>query len=200
MAARARNRFRLAVVLGLAAVLALASFWLLEVIRKSAADGIRAGARNEPDYYVEKFNFVRMSRTGEAQYSITGKRLVHHPADDTHAVEAPLIRNLNADRPPMTASSKRATVDRLNNRVLMYDNVQVDRSQTADSERMQLSSDFLVLLTDQDIIRTDRPVVIKVGESVLTGTGMLADNAKKELHLSSHVKAIFPPRVMRSGN
>jgi len=200
MAARSPNRLRLIVVLSIAAALALASFWLLEVIRKSVGDGGRAAARNEPDYYVEKFSFVRMSRTGEAQYSIAGNKLVHHPADDTHSVESPVIRNLSAERPPMIASSKRATVDRLNNLVFMYDDVHVDRSQTKDTERMQLSSEFLVFATDKDIIRTDRPVVIKVGESLLTGTGMLADNAKRELHLSANVKATFPPRAPRAKN
>ncbi len=109
--ARPANRFRLGVIIAIVAALALGSFWLLEVMRKQIADGGPDQPRSEPDYFVEKFNFVRMSVAGQAQYNIAGKRLEHNPADDTHAIKLPVVNSLSADRPPMVTHSERALVN-----------------------------------------------------------------------------------------
>jgi lipopolysaccharide export system protein LptC len=191
--ARAAGRFRLGLVFAVVAVLALGSFWLLEVMRKQIQDGAPAEARSEPDYFVEKFNFVRMSIAGQAQYNISGKRLEHIPVDDTHTINKPIVNSLSADRPPMTAHAERALINSDNSKVHMYNNVHVTRPATATHEYFHLKSEYLLILPDDDIVKTDKPVEITLGGSVLTGTGMLANNATRELRLSSNVHATYPP-------
>jgi lipopolysaccharide export system protein LptC len=191
--ARPANRFRLGVVIAIVAALALGSFWLLEVMRKQIADSGSDQPRSEPDYFVEKFNFVRMSVAGQAQYNIAGKRLEHNPADDTHAIKLPVVNSLSADRPPMVAHSERALVNSDNSQVHMYDNVHMDRAATATSEHFHLKSDYLLILPDDDVMQTDKPVEILLGSSRLTGTGMVANNATRQLHLSSNVHATYQP-------
>jgi lipopolysaccharide export system protein LptC len=187
------HRFQLGVVIAIAAVLALGSFWLLEVMRKQIADSTADGPRQEPDYFVEKFNFVRMSVGGQAQYNISGKRLEHNPADDTHAIKLPVVNSLSAERPPMVAHSERALINSDNSKVHMYDNVHIDRAATATSEHFHLKSEYLLILPDDDMVQTDKPVEITLGASRLSGTGMVANNATRVLHLSSNVHATYPP-------
>jgi lipopolysaccharide export system protein LptC len=191
--ARAANRFRLGMVVTLGAALALGSFWLLEVMRKQIEDGAPEQARQEPDYYVEKFNFVRMSIDGQAQYNISGKRLEHNPADDSHAIKLPIVNSLSVDRPPMTGHAERALVNSDNSKVHMYNNVHIERPATPNYEYFHLKSEYLLILPDDDIVKTDKPVQITLGASLLTGTGMVANNATRELHLSSNVHATYPP-------
>jgi lipopolysaccharide export system protein LptC len=40
-------------------------------------------------------------------------------------------------------------------------------------------------------VKTDKPVVITTGQAKLTGTGMVANNATRELHLTSNVHGTY---------
>lgn len=190
--------FRVAILLTITAALALGSFWLLEVMRRSVTDSAPAAASNEPDYYVENFNFVKMSLTGEPQYNIVGQRMDHHPADDSHSITKPVVTNLSKERTPMTASSQTAKLDRINSKVHMYKDVQLDRPATPTNEHFHLASEYLLILPDEDIMKTDKPVVITLGNSILKGTGMVANNATGELTLSSNVNATYKPPLQRA--
>jgi lipopolysaccharide export system protein LptC len=192
---RSTHRFRLVVILALGAALALGSFWVLEVMRRGITDTMPNLPRSEPDYYVERFNFVRMSQTGQAQYNISGKKLTHNPADDSYAIELPVVNSLSSDRPPMMARSEQAVVDRDYTKVHMYQKVEIDRPATADVEHFHLKSEYLLILPDDDVMQTDKPVEITLGTSRLTGTGMLANNATRELRLSNNVHAKYQPPV-----
>ena len=65
--ARSINRFRLAVIIVLTAAIALASVWIVEVMRRTAEDDQANRPAGEPDFYVEKFNFVKTSPTGQVR-------------------------------------------------------------------------------------------------------------------------------------
>nr|WP_314624573.1 LPS export ABC transporter periplasmic protein LptC [uncultured Noviherbaspirillum sp.] len=190
-----RRRFGALPLLMLAVVLALGSFWLLEIMRKSGKDSEPAAARIDPDYFVENFNFVRLSGTGEAQYNISGKRMVHNPADDTHMVELPVINSLSRERPPMTARADRALIEPDGSEVHMYDRVRIDRPKTPTSNLFHMESDYLLVLPNEDIMRTDKPVRMTLGESQLNGTGMVANNATGQVQLASRVQASLPPKT-----
>jgi lipopolysaccharide export system protein LptC len=196
---RSANRIRVAALLAITAALALGSFWMLEVMRRSGSPNAADGNRNVPDYYVENFQFVRVSSSGQAQYSMSGERLTHYPADDTHKVEQPVVKSLTPERPAMHAVSETATVDRTNSKIHMYGDVHLDRAATPDKERLQLDSDYLLLLTDEDIMKTDKPVTITLGQSVLKGTGMVANNATGELRLAGNVTVTYRPPSKTTG-
>jgi lipopolysaccharide export system protein LptC len=198
---RSVHRLRLALALILTAALALGSFWLLEVVRKSGGQEQPDIDKSEPDYYVENFQFVRISKTDvQSQYSISGQRMTHYPEDDSHKVEAPVVRSLSQNRPPMFASSKTAIVDRINGKIHMYDDVYIDRSANAENERLQLRSEYLQFLMDEDIMQTDKPVVITSGQSILKGTGMVANNATGEFKLSGNVHVTYQEPRQGSAN
>jgi lipopolysaccharide export system protein LptC len=179
----------------LATLLALGSFWLLQVMRKPDSGGGPTVVRTDPDYYVDNFNFVRLSKTGEAQYNISGRRMVHNPADDTHVVQAPVINSLSKGRPPMTARAERAVIEPGGVKIHMYEQVRIDRPKTPQADNFHLESDYLMVLPDEDIMRTDKPVRLTLGASTLNGAGMVANNATGELSLASRVQATLPPRA-----
>jgi lipopolysaccharide export system protein LptC len=51
------------------------------------------------------------------------------------------------------------------------------------------------VLPDDDVVQTDKPVEITMGQSKLNGTGMFANNATRELRLSSNVHGTYQARV-----
>lgn len=174
-------------------VLVLISFWVLEVMRRSAEERGPQVVRIDPDYFVENFTFLRLSQTRGTRYSVSGKRLEHNPVDDTHHVQLPEVNSYSAQRPPVKSTARRGIVSADNKMVHLYDDVRIDRPASGTAERFQMRSDYLLVLTDEDIVRTDRPVEITLGKSVLRGTGMVANNATRQLQLGSAVHATFAP-------
>jgi lipopolysaccharide export system protein LptC len=191
MSARSTMRFRLMAILAPTIALALGSFWLLEVMRRTAGDFLPSPQRSEPDFYVEKFNYVKMSKTGSAQYHISGTRLTHNPEDDSYDITLPVINNLGNVQAPMTIRSERAQVNSDNSQVHLYDNVHMDRPASPTNEPMHAKTEYLLVLPDDDVMRTDKPVELTLGRSKLTGTGMMANNATRELRLTSNVHGTY---------
>jgi len=189
--ARTARRLRLALLLALFTGLALGSFWLYEVMRRATEDALPNAERSEPDFYVEKFSYVKMSPEGKAQYLFSGSRLTPNPLDDSYDIAQPVIHNLDAARPPMTMRSDRATVNSDNSQVNMYDNVHLDRAAAPNLEPMHVASEHLLLLPDDDVVKTDKTVDITVGRSKLTGTGMYTNNATREFRLTSNVHGTY---------
>lgn len=189
---RATRRFRLLMIMAPMIALALGSFWLLEVMRRGSEDFIPNSDRTEPDFYVEKFSYAKMSKTGEVQYQMSGARLTHNPQDDSYDIQQPVVRKLgSSNQAPMTVSAERGHVNSDNTKVDLHDNVRMDRPASPGSERLQVKSEHLVVLPDEDVIRTDKPVEITVGQSKLSGVGMYANNATRELRMSSNVHGTY---------
>lgn len=187
------GRFRLVAILAPTIVLALASFWVLEVMRRSAPDFVDHSPRVEPDFYVEQFNYVKMSRTGEAQYHLSGERLTHNPRDDSYDVASPVVRSVRSQGEPTMIRAERAWINSDSSEIHLFDNVHMDRPATKDRERVQLRSQHVIVLPDDDAMRSDKHVEITHGRSVLTGTGMVANNASGEFRLRSKVHGTYQP-------
>jgi lipopolysaccharide export system protein LptC len=196
MNVRPNNTVRLIVLIAFSAALALGSFWALEVLRRQTESTLPAKPRPEIDFYVEKFNFVRMGKTGEARYNLTGTRMTHNPQDDSYLVQKPIMHSYGKDHPPMIGKSEYAIVRNDSSEIHMYDNVYIDRPASATKQEFQLESSYLLLLPDEDIVKTPKPVELRLGTSVLTGVGMFANNATGEFRLSSNVKGQYQPQTV----
>jgi lipopolysaccharide export system protein LptC len=171
--------------------LALGSFWVLEVTRKGTDDTLPAVQRSDPDYYIEKFNYVRLSASGQARYSIAGDKLTHLPLDDSYEIQQPVMHSLDTTRPPMTLRADHGRIEDDNSKIHMTGNVHIDRPATPTSEDFHLSSEYLLFLPDDDVMRSDKAVQITLGKSILHGTGMFANNATREFTLSSRVRGTY---------
>src|SRR5437588_8368406 len=108
---RTAHRGRLAAIMLVGAGFALGSFWLVQLITQGELGAGGQGLRNEPDYIVEKFSFVRMTPAGKPRYIISGDKLTHHPVDDISDVDRPVVRNLSPVQQPITMNARRARID-----------------------------------------------------------------------------------------
>lgn len=195
MSAAASQRLRLRLLIALAVILALGSFWLLEILRERSAPPQPATVRSAPDYYVQQFSFIRMTEQGLPRYRIAGNKLVHFPLDNSSEFEQPEINRLEQDKPPMMIRADRARIEDDDSKTHMHGNVILDRPATPMAQYFHLESEYLLVLPDDDIVQTDQPVHILFGQSVLDGTGMYANNATREFRLSSKVRGTYraPP-------
>ena len=187
-----RRRYPALVLLASGATLALLSFWALEMTRRSGDDIPAEKVRSEPDYYVENFSFVKVAASGTAEYVIKGRRLEHHPADDSNTIEQPFVKSYSADRPPMTLHARRAKTNADHSELHLYEQVRMDRPEARGTENLSVESEYMLVLPNTDLIKNDQRVVIKLGDATLIGTGLLADNARRQMTLQSRVIAVYP--------
>ncbi|MEO8598517.1 MAG: LPS export ABC transporter periplasmic protein LptC [bacterium] len=195
--AGATYRLRLIVMIALCITVALGSFWVLEAMRKSAVDNAPVVARSAPDYYVDDFKFIQLTKDGELHYKISGTRLSHEPLHDTYQIAQPVIISLAPTRAPMTVRAESAMIEDDNSKVHLYKNVRIDRPAAGQSQSLHLETEYLLLLPDEDVMQSDQPVKMLLGQSMLSGNGMFANNATRELRVAGNVRGSFPPSPAR---
>ena len=194
MRKRTAHRWRLSAVMIAGVFFALGSFWLLQVMNRGGED-LRADARkNEPDYIIDKFSYVRMTPEGKPRYIISGAKLTHRPVDDTSDVEHPAMQSISDDNPPMTIKAMRARIDQAQDRVDLTGQVAIDRAGSAHGKPMTLRTEALTVFPDEDKMQSDRPVEMTLGSAIVRGTGMRADNAAQTVHVYGRGQLIYPPK------
>ncbi len=186
-----RRRLPALLLLATGTLLAAGSFWLLEVTRRSDTSDAQRQERTEPDYFAEEFRYTKVAPNGQAEYVVEGKKLVHTPADDISHVEQPVVYSYSKDRPPMTLRSNTARINGDHSEVHLHGKVHLDRPQARGNETMTVDSDYMLVLTNKDIVKTDRPVHITLGRSTLDGVGMVADNRQQQVSLLSRVNGTY---------
>jgi lipopolysaccharide export system protein LptC len=186
-------RIRLVLFLALVIALALGSFWVLDVMRRSLEEAMPPSLRTDPDYYVENFTFVRLGETGKVRYHVSGNKLVHNPRDDTYDIQQPVVTSVSQSRPPLTVHAMRGHGDPKTNAIELYDKVRVDRPASATTQYFHMSTDYLYVLPDEEIMKTHLPVQLISGTAVLNGVGMVANQATREFSLAKQVHGVYPP-------
>jgi len=189
---RTSHRWRLLALMLTAVFFAFGSFWLLQAMQDDD-DGRLGDAGNEPDYIVENFSFVRMTPGGRPRYVVSGERLAHHPVTDVSEVSKPVVESMAPGRPRMTMHADRAQIHHQEDRVELMDNVDIQRPATPTSQAMRARTDALTVLTDEEIVKTERPVQMTLGASSLEGVGMVAENPTQKMHVGRG-QIVYPPR------
>lgn len=184
-------RLRLIVIIALGVTMALGSFWVLEVMRNNNIGQAPHVARSEPDFYVNDFKFIQVAKSGQMHYKMSGARLTHEPLRDSYQVERPVIISLGQARAPMTMRAESATIEEDNSKVHLHKKVRIDRPASGQSQALQLETEYLLLLPDEDVMQSDQPVKLTLGQSTLSGSSLFANNATRELRVAGRVRGSF---------
>lgn len=185
------SRFRTPLLIAFAIALALGSFWLLETIRNNNRMQAQPAVRSAPDYYIDSFEFIRMTESGQPRYSLSGRKLTHFPLDDSSEIELPIMRRLETDKPPLMIRSDHARGEDRNSKIHMTGNVQIERPATPQAPYFHLDSTYLLALPDEDVVQTPKAVHIIQGTTTLNGVGMVANNATGAFSLASTVSGTY---------
>lgn len=189
------GRMRLVIIVLLLTMLAFASFWVLEVLQREQGESGGTLLKGEPDYTVDKFNIVRMSKTGEVRYNISGDKLLHYPERDEFEIVRPVVHSFEPKQPPLTMHAQRAVVERSSNKIHLHDQVQLTRPAAGSNPGFRLNSAYLLFLPEQDLVKTDQPVNMVSGRHRVDAVGMIANNKTREVQLLDRVKSVIhtPP-------
>ncbi len=196
MRARSWDRMAAGVSIVLLAVLAAGSLYLAELSqRMGSGPGLRKQT-HEPDFFVENFSLTRLDAKGTPVFRLSAARMVHYPDDDSTEYEKPRLVSLDPGKPLVTLNAERGRANAGGEITELYDTVRLTRAAAEDKPAMRVFTEYVKLLSKDDVAQTDRPVRIEFGQSVLTGVGMDFYNADRRLELRSSVKGTWnePPK------
>ena len=179
----------------LMAFLGLLTLWLQYAVLEGSG-GDAKPARHDPDAIVENFAVQRLDGSGKLQYTFSAPKMTHFSDDGSGEVLYPRLVQIAEDGGNFSATANRGTVSRQGEEAFLYGNVVILREATPQRPEFRARTEFLHVLAEQGISRTDQTVTISEGRSMLSGVGMVVNNNKQQFTLQSQVKATFdaPPR------
>jgi lipopolysaccharide export system protein LptC len=174
--------------LALLAALAALTVWLDRAIQPPAPTP-NAAARHDPDYIVDNLTAVRMAPDGKIKDTLFAVKMTHYPDDDSTELAQPKFVSHAADRAPVTITAEAALLSSKGEEIHFHRGVHVTRAPY--DNKSELQTDYLLVIPDENIARTDRPVRITDANTVVDAVGLELNNETRILKLFSKVKGIY---------
>lgn len=179
--------------LAIVGALVLLTTWLGQLAETPKSPG-GDSIGHYPDYFVEDFNATAFDPSGQPRYRLAAVRMTHFADDETAELEAPRFVREGGDVARVVVRSLRGLVTGDGENVYFLGDVRMLREQRGNGAPLELSSEYLRVIPDSNVIRTDKPVLIKNGRAEVRGGAMRADGDKKTLVLTGRVKGIYENR------
>lgn len=176
-----------------AALLAAGTWWLADVQRRHFGEPKTTSPTN-PDFIVDQARMSRLGTDGRAQTLVNADRVVHYLSDDRSVLEHPRVLQTQIDRPPVTITADAGESRNRLGEVVLTRNVHVTRAATPSSSALELRTERLVILPDEDRVTSDTEVNVKQAGSTVTGIGMSFNNSYRTLDVEHRVRATFAAR------
>ena len=181
------TRHTLLFPLMLAAMLALLTFWINQAVEKNGpkTDGSN---RHDHDYIVNNFHTTKTDLLGNLHYVLAATEMEHFPDDDSTVLQRPRFTQYSINKPYTQITGQRGYVSSGGEEIQFVDNVKVVRPAFEGKGEMELVTEKLTIYPDDEIAKTDNPVVItQFPKTVIHATGMLLNKKDQTL-----VLGIFP--------
>jgi lipopolysaccharide export system protein LptC len=188
----------------LMALVAGSTFWLVQVNSPREQDTGPRAKKHEPDYYMERFSATELAEDGSTKMRFTGDRMVHFEDDETYEVTKPAMRAFEAARPPVTGHADLGRMNAEASVIDLFGNALVVRSAGPDPKqdpKMTAASEYFRVLINEDIVKTDKPVELTRGPSVMNANGLVFNNVTREVQLLGNVRGtiVMAPRAESAG-
>jgi lipopolysaccharide export system protein LptC len=152
-----------------------------------------AASRHDPDYIVEKLSAISMNEKGAAAYTLSAAKMLHYPDDDTTILASPNFVSYATAQSPVTITASEAVVSSNGQHVYFQDDVRVTREAYGASSELVVRTDFLHVIPDQNIAKTDRRVTITDASTTVTAVGFELNNETRIMKLESRVRGTYDP-------
>jgi len=175
--------------------LTLMTFWLVKKNTPPESSMLERIRLHEPDYIIKNGTLSALNEQGNTKYRILGNKVTHYDDDASIDIDAPRMRLFQPDKAPVTVKSNTGHLDGDLTILELFDNASIFRPQQAAtatepaSLRMLASSSYFKVLINDDIVKTDRPITLEQGMSIMNSTeGGTFNNIQQSMTLSGQVK------------
>lgn len=180
-----KDRLPSVVAIVLLTGLVIGTWWAADYAQKAVPIDPPRRITHEPDHWAADFVLIRSDEQGMAINRLEGTYLEHFPDDDSYEIQQARAIGQQPGSPLTIASSDVAVMDQDGSRVVMSGNAHVHRKEDAENRALDVKSDELTILPDDDVVYTDHPALVVHGNSTMNGTGMRYDNKTRQLQVYS---------------
>ncbi len=170
--------------------LAAASLWLERAVQAPAHDN-SGKMRHDPDFIAEGFGVTKLGVSGKPEYTLSAKRMLHFPDDESTSVEGPRLVQRREDTSPVVISADRGLISKNGEEARFSGNVLVVREAGPEQDELRLRTEYLQIVPDRNSVSTDQPVVLTEGRSRFSGVGMAFNNKTRQFELQSQVRGTY---------
>lgn len=194
-----RGRWREAALgqlpLVLMALLAGATWWLVQKTPVPASEAVTGPPRHEPDYLMRGFSVQHYTGTGPARGVIEGDVVRHYPDTGSLEIEGVRLQWRDDVGHRLRATAARAETDAQGREVRLAGGASVVREARPDEPGpLEFRGEELVFDRVRDQVRSDRPVILRQGASVIEARALVYDHADGRLELRGAVHGRLPAR------
>lgn len=179
-------------------VIALLTYWINVSVQpvQSKSDG---ASRHDPDYIVSNFISTQTDTFGALRYKLQSAEMKHFPDDDSTLLRKPIYTQYIKDKSYLQVEGTIGDVSGNGNDIKLYKNVKVTRAPYGEKQEMTLETDYLNILPNEDLVLTQRPVVIRQApNTVVHANGMVYEKQKLTVTLLNKVRAHYEKPITKS--
>jgi lipopolysaccharide export system protein LptC len=177
----------------LMAVLTLGTYWMVQMNEPNL--DTEKQKRHVPDYIMDGIVVTTLGPEGNTKFRVVGQKLVHYEDDASSEIDWPIARRFHETKPAITVKSNKGFLDGDMTVLDLVGNASLTRpaqaasATQAGSARLFMSSSKFTVLMNEDIVKTNRPVNLEQGLSIMTSQeGAIFDNVHQKLTMIGQVK------------
>lgn len=177
----------------LMAILTLGTYWMVQMNEPNL--DAEKQKRHVPDYIMDGIVVTTLGPEGNTKFRVVGQKLTHYEDDASSEIDWPIARRFHETKPPITVKSDKGFLDGDMTILDLVGNASLTRpaqpasANQAGSARLFMSSSKFTVLMNEDIVKTNRPVNLEQGLSIMTSQeGAIFDNVHQKLTMIGQVK------------
>jgi lipopolysaccharide export system protein LptC len=177
----------------LMAFLTLGTYWMVQINEPNL--DTEKQKRHVPDYIMDGIVVTTLGPQGNTKFRVVGQKLTHYEDDVSTEIDWPIARRFHETKPAITLKSDKGLLDGDMTVLDLVGNASLTRPAQAatatqtGSARLFMSSSKFTVLMNEDIVKTNRPVNLEQGLSIMTSQeGAVFDNVHQKLTMIGQVK------------
>lgn len=174
-------------------LLTLGTYWMVQMSTPNL-DAAKQ-KRHVPDYTMDKIVVTTLGPEGNTKFRVVGEKLIHYEDDASSEIDWPIARRFHETKPAITVRSDKGFMDgdmtilQLVGNATLTRPAQAATATQAGAARMFMSSSRFTVLMNDDIVKTNQPVNLEQGLSIMTSQeGAIFDNVHQKLTMIGQVK------------
>jgi lipopolysaccharide export system protein LptC len=180
-----KERLPALIALLLLITLVVGTWWAADYAQRAIPIDPPRRLTHEMDSWGRNFVMLRTDQNGRPINRMEGDYVEHFPDDDSYHVTSPRAIGQHQNNPLTIGTANTAVMESGGARIVMNGQAHVVRQQDANNDALDVRSEQLIIVPDEDVIYTDLPAVVLKGNSRMSGTGMHYNNKTRQLQVSA---------------
>ena len=159
------------------------TFWLSRFVQTDEVRSDRV-KRHDPDLIVENFASLQLSESGDVEYAVNARKMLHFQDDDSSMLENVVLTAIQPNHPKMTATAPRGQLFKHPDgadEVMMDGGVLIETEGDDQYSPFRMATPKLTVIPDENIARSTDGVVMESPAGELNAKSFLLNTFTRRI-------------------